>query len=57
MEMFKMLLPILEPLYAHNSIFVGLITTDFCRRTNACFNITLACALMPILYVITQSNV
>ena len=49
--MFKMELPnagILEPLNADNLTFVGLITTDFDRQANVCFEITLACARVSV---------
>ena len=56
--MFKMQLPImgiLEPLYADHLTCVGL--TDFGRQTNVCFEISLACAPVSILYVTTQAFV
>ena len=59
-EMFKMQLPITgicEPLYADHLTFVGLITTDLGIQAKVCFEITLTCAPVSVLYVIIQSFV
>ena len=58
--MFKMQLLItgmLEPLYADNLTSSHLITTDFGRHAKVCFEITLTCFLLSILYAITKSFV
>ena len=58
--MFEIQLPIAgirEPLYADNLTFVGLTANDLGIQAKACFEITLACAHVSILYVITQSFV
>ena len=59
-EIFKMqllVMAICEPLYTDNLTLVGLITTDFGTQAKVCFEITLACAPVSILYVIRQSFV
>ena len=56
----QMQLPItgmLEPLYADNLTFVGLITINFGVQAKVCFEIILAYAPVSILYVTTQSLV
>ena len=58
--MFEIQLPIAgirEPLHADNLTFAGLIANDLGIKAKACFEITLACAHVSILYVITQSFV
>ena len=48
---------ICEPLYADHLTFVGLITTDLGIQAKVCFEITLTCAPVSVLYVIIQSFV